>query len=425
MNGCSRRSPGRLALWTLTLTLLLSAPQAAVAEESNKLKVKATTELQLGVLYDDNAALGRRGQFGADQVYDVTSVLGVNSRIQTDLRDTIRFVLTGKLRSEEGRWRQYLRNTDVQLKPSFEFDVSKNLTLTPSLSFKLHRETEEIWGYLEFTPSLSFILYTTKGLVIEGGYDFKATLYDSNELTNTYANVDQLSHLAKLKVKIWAHKKLRLSVKAEVEHQSFGDNIEEKLADIMFLPIEQFEDPNKVAVPWKRKDLFVRGELSALFLAHKYVGIAIGYNVEYDHSNIDAFDAFSHGPRLAAVLATKKHEAFVEGRLSFYDFMHFRFDTRYEDTRKDLKLEAFGSYAYKITDAWKVGLKVTFLSNFSNDALTNADGSFRFDPRHSRSYSRYQGTRIEAMLSYTWDTQTGEAPKKPEPRIPGTIMAQR
>jgi len=421
----SRRFPGRLALLTLTLTLLLGAPRPAFAKDAKKLKVKASTEFQLGILYDDNAALGRRGQFGADQVYDLTSVLGVNSRIQMDLKKTIRFVLTGKLRSEEGRWRQYLRNTDVQLKPTFEFDASKNLTLTPSVNFKLHRETEDIWGYLELTPSLSFILYTKVGLVLEGGYDFTATAYDSDELTNTYANIDRLSHLAKLKVKIWPSKKLRLSVKAEVEYQTFGDNIEEKLGDIMFLPIEEFEDPNKVAVPWKRKDLFVRGELDALLLAHKYVGIALGYKVEIDWSNIDAFDTFSHGPRLAAVLATKRHEAFIEGRLSFYDFRHFRFDTRYSDTRKDIKLEAFGSYAYTITDGLKVGLKVTFLSNFSNDALLNADGSFRFDPRHSRSYSRYQGTRIEAMLSYTWDTQTGDAPKKPEPRIPGTIMAQR
>jgi hypothetical protein len=73
-------------------------------------------------------------------------------------------------------------------------------------------------------------------------------------------------------------------------------------------------------------------------------------------------------------------------------------------------------------------LKVTFLSNFSNDARKDDNGVPFFDPRHSRSYSRYQGTRIELTTTFLWDTQSGAAvvaPPKPEPRLPGTIMARR
>ncbi len=388
-------------------------------------KTKARTELSVGVLYDDNAALGRRGQFGADQVYDVTSILGVDSRLQTDIRKTLRFVLTGKLRAEEARWRQYLRNTDVSLKPAFELDLGANMILTPSVNFKLHRETEEIWGYLEVAPSLLFMLYTKVGLIFEASYDFTATRYDSDELTNTYANVSRLSHLGKLRLKIWQTPKIRWSIKLEAEHQTFDDNIEEKLAHIMFASIDEFENPDLVVDPYERKDLFLRAELELLFLARKDLAFALGYRFEWDMSNLDPFNNRSHGPRVAVVFSRGIHQVFGDARVSIYDFYDFRYDTRFSNTRKDLKLEGFAAYQVTINEVLKLGAKVTFLSNFSNDASDDENGVPTFDSRHSRSYSRYQGTRIELMVTYLWDTQKGTAPPAPKPELPGTIMAQR
>lgn len=390
-------------------------------------KTKVRTELSLGVLYDDNAALGRRGQFGADQVYDVTSILGIDSRLQTDIRKTLRFVLTAKLRSEEGRWRQYLRNTDVSVKPALEVDLGDNMTLTPSVSLKLHRESEEIWGYLEAAPSLLFILYTKVGLVFEASYDFMATSYDSDALTNTYANTDRFSHLAKVRFKVWQTQKIRWGVKVEAEHQTFDDNIEEKLAHIMFAPIDDFEDPDLEVDPYKRKDLFLRADLEFLMVARKDFAFALSYRFEWDKSNLDPFNSWSHGPRLALVFSRGIHQIYGEARVSFYDFFDFRYDTRFADTRRDIKLEGFATYQVTFMDVLKVGAKVTFLSNFSNDSQKDEAGVPYFDPRHSRSYSRYQGTRIELMVTYIWDTQKGAAAPapKPEPRLPGTIMAQR
>jgi hypothetical protein len=396
-------------------------------QKPHVVKTKVRTELSVGVLYDDNAALGRRGQFGADQVYDVTSILGVDSRLQTDIRRTVRFVLTGKLRAEEARWRQYLRNTDISVKPALELDLSANMTLTPSVNFKLHRETEEIWGYLEVAPSLLFMVYTKVGLIFEASYDFTATRYDSDELTNTYANVNRLSHLAKLRLKIWQTQRIRWGVKLEAEHQTFDNNIEEKLAHIMFAPIDDFENPDLVVDPYDRKDVFLRAELEFLFLARKDFAVALGYRFEWDMSNLDPFNNRSHGPRLALVFSRGIHQVFGEARLSMVDFYDFRYDTRFSNTRKDLKLEGFATYQITINEVIKLGAKVTFLSNFSNDARDDDNGVPFFDPRHSRSYSRYQGTRIELMFTYLWDTQKGAAPPAPtpEPKLPGTIMAQR
>ncbi len=390
-------------------------------------KTRIRTELSLGVLYDDNAALGRRGQFGAEQVYDVTSVLGLSSRLQTDLKRSLRFVLTGKLRSEEGRWRQYLRNTEVSLNPALEWDLGSSMTLTPSVNFKLHREVEEIWGYLEVAPSLAFILYTKRGLILEASYELTATSYDSDELTNTYANTDRFSHLARLRLKLWQTQKIRWGVKLEAEHQTFDDNIDTKLADILFAPIEQFEDPDLVAVPYKRKDLFLRAELELLLLAHKDFALALGYRFEFDDSNLQAYNSYAHGPRLALVFSRGIHQVYGEARVSFYDFYQFRYDTRFSNTRKDLKLEGFATYQVSPFKWLKLGAKVTFLSNFSNDARKDAAGVPYFDPRHSRSYSRYQGTRIELLSTFIWDTSSGVAlaPRKREPELPGTIMARR
>lgn len=415
-----RRSKHPTGLVRIGLFLLLVAPPAARAETN------ASLELSLGALFDNNAALGRRGQFGAEAVVDLASVVGAVGSLSTDLGSRARFQLFGKLRSEEGRWRDYLRNTEVTLKPGVEIDLTALSTLRPEVSFKLRREVEEIWGYLEVAPSLTYTLHTKLGLLFEVSYQHKATLYDSEALTNTYANVDRLSHLGRIQARIWQSQFLRFGLKAEVEHQTWDDNLAEKLARIMFVPIEAYTNPDAVAVPEERKDVILRGELELLGIAWKGLGLALGYRTEYDHSTLDAFKSIAHGPRLAAVFSHGRHEAFLEARLSLYDFYRFRYDVRYAGTRKDLKTEVFAAYLVTLSKGWKAGAKATFLRNDSNDAATFPDGSFRFDPSLSRSYSLYQGTRIEAFVSYTWETSSGKAPPpKDKDEVPGEILAGR
>ncbi len=414
--------PARLFLCSLLgLAVLGSAPAWAETDVS--------TELTLGALFDNNAALGRRGQFGADAVVDVTSVVGARTDLVTTLGKRARFTLFGKLRSEEGRWRQYLRNTELTLKPGFDIDLTKMMTLRPELSFKLHREVEEIWGYLEVKPGLTYTLHTKRGVILEAGYNFTASIYDSHALTNTYANVDKLAHLGTLALKIWQTQFVRWQIKGEVEHQTYDHNLDFKLARIMFAPIEEYNDPDvdERVVPRDRKDLIARGELEFLTVPWKFFGLAVGYRFEFDNSNLDAFQSISHGPRLAAVFRMGRHEAFLEGRVTFYDFYRFRFDVRYQDTRKDMKTELFAAYQFAITKSLKIGLKATFLRNDSNDAATFPDGTYRFNPDLSRSYSLYQGTRIEAYLTYRWNTSAGKTPppKKKDDEVPGTILADR
>lgn len=412
---------GRVAPCVFGLCLLLAAPVANA--ETN-----ASTELFLGVLFDNNAALGRRGQFGADPVVDLTSVVGATGNIVTDLGKRTRFLLYGKLRAEEGRWRQYLRNTEVTLKPGFEFDLTKMMTLRPEVNFKLRREVQEVWGYLEVTPSLTYTLHTRVGILFEASYEFKATMYDSDLLTNTYANVDRMSHVGRLDMKIWQSQFIRWQVKAEAEHQTYDDNLDFKLTRIMFAPIEEYTDPDvdDRTEPYKRKDLILRGEFEFLAVPWKYLGIAVGYRFEFDNSNLEAFQSISHGPRVAVIFNLGRHEAFLEGRVTFYDFYEFRYDVRYSDTRQDMKTELFAAYQVAVTKALKLGVKATFLRNDSNDATTFPDGSFRFNPDLSRSYSLYQGTRIEAYLTYRWDTNRGRVPPpKKKDDVPGTILAAR
>ncbi|MDY0000750.1 MAG: hypothetical protein RBU30_05605 [Polyangia bacterium] len=418
--------PGGPGLSGTLVKLVLSSLVFFGLVSSARAETNASLELALGALFDNNAALGRRGQFGAEAVVDIASVVGVVGSLSTDLGSRARFQLFGKLRSEEGRWRDYLRNTEVTLKPGVEIDLTSLSTLRPEVSFKLRREVEEIWGYLEVAPSLNYTLHTKLGLLFEVSYEHKATLYDSDALTNTYANVDRLSHLGRLRARIWQSQFLRFGAKAEVEHQTWDGNLGEKLARIMFLPIESYTDPDAKAEPGKRKDVILRGELELLGVAWKGLGIAFGYRAEYDHSTLDAFKSVAHGPRLAAVFSHGRHEAFLEARLSFYDFFRFRYDVRYADTRKDLKTEVFAAYQVSLAKGLKLGAKATFLRNDSNDASTYPDGRFRFDPSLSRSYSLYQGTRIEAFLSYTWETSADKpAPPKDKDEVPGTILAGR
>lgn len=404
----------RAALGTLLIGLIggLSVSPAARAE------TKARTELTLGVLFDDNAALGRRGLFGAEPVVDVTSVLQGTGQVETGLGKGVSFTFTGKLRSEEARWRSFLRNTEVSAKPGLEIAFKEHYALRPELSFKVKRELEAQWDFVEVAPSLEFTAHTTFGLIIDAGYSFTATLYDSKELTNTYVNVDRLSHLAKLQAKIWQTQYLRWKLHAEVEHQSFADNIGPRLGKIAFLPLEEYTNPDAVFTAKRRADLFVRGEGELLFVPAKFLAVAVGYKVDSAWSDIHPFTNVSHGPRLALGFAYGRHEAYAEARFTMYDFRDFQFDVRFADTRKDIRLEGYAAYAITLGKSWKLGLKASFQRNDSNDWK-------HFDPRLTRSYSLYQGTRVEGNVSYTWETRSGTpAPEKPD-EIPGTIQARR
>lgn len=408
----------RLLQTIALLGLLIAAPTAARADAAKQKITDLELELMAGVLFDNNAALGRRGLFNAAKIQDVTSVFVVRSSLRTDLHAKVRFLLTGKLRVEEGRWQQFLRNTELSAKPTLEFDLGKSVTIAPSVNFKLRHEVESLWSYVEVAPGLLFRAYTRFGVIFEASYDFTATSYDHDEDTVTYANVDRLSHKGKLQAKIWQTKKLRYTVKAEVEHQRYDDNIGESLALIAFTPIEQFGNPDVVPEIGTRRDLYLRAELEVLFIPLKYFAFAVSYQVEWDNSNLDPYRNWNHGPRVAVLFARKKHEAFVEARLTLSDFYDFRFDTRYINTRQDLRAEGFAGYQYSFKGGWKVGAKLTFKSSHSNDADKFDDGSYRFNALHSRSFSRYDGFRAEAFLSYTWDVDN-KKPAKPAPASPG------
>ena len=380
-------------------------------------------EIETGFRFDNNAFLDRRGQFGAEAVAHLVGIVGFTGELTLNPKKWFSFGFSTEVVSEElridlneGKTTDELRKTSVKLSPSLTFTPVKEFkaTITPALD--ITRESEQAWSFIQIQPTADLVWTTRFGLQAELSYAFTGKFFDSGEDTETYANVGMLGHRTELTLKLWIWKFLRTRLTGGFERQIYEDNIGILLGRIVFLPIDQYENPNATFTPEKRKDFAVRGEGEVLGVPFKWGAVAVGYRYEEILSNFDPFTYRGHGPRLAIAFTMKGHEAYVEGKLTWKHGYRFRFDTRYQDKKKDFKVDLYAAYGWKIKDWVRVDLSYSFLRNDSNDAA-------RFEFGHSRSYSLYQRSKIELTATFMFDFSWSKQAKKPD--IPGVQLAEK
>ena len=383
----------------------------------------AELSARTGLRFDNNAFLDRRGQYGADAVSHLVGLLGVSGTFQTQFTGWLAFTLDTNVETEElridldeGSVTNELRKTTYNLDPVLAFTIHEDLEISLKPSMRIVRESNHAWSFLQASPSLEFSYVTPFELFATLNYTFTGKFFDTDEPTNTYGNVDMKSHRGDLSLRYWPAPRLRARLNAGIEHQEYGKNIGESLGRIVFLPIEEFGNPDAAFTPTRRTDRKIDGELEIMVVPFEWGLVAAGYRFEDVSSGFDTFTYRGHGPRLALAGLYKGHEAYVEGKLTFNDFHDFRFDTRFNDTRKDYSLDLYAVYGWSIRPWVKVNLIYSFVRNDSNDAAYFTYGN-------SRSYSLYQRSRVELALTFRTDfIQEPEVPAPPD--IPGTILAE-
>ncbi len=403
----------------LPLVLLTASVPVRAGEPGSK---SVTLEAESGLRYDDNVFVDRRGQFGAAPVAHLVGLLSgrasgtVSVRRWLDLSLDVD-VATEELRfdlSEPGRTDD-LRKTTTSFEPGLEFHGENLYLVSVTVPITVVRENQAEWSFFQVGPRLGGTYYGPRGLILDGAYTFTGKFFDLDDPSETYGNIDLMSHRAELSLKWWFHKLFRLQLTSSYEYQTYDDNIGVLLARILFLPISEYENPDAVPEPVERRDHRVEAELEGLVVPFEWGALALGYRYEQDWSNLDAFTYVGHGPRLALAFKHGRHEGFAQVKLTLKDFYDFRFDTRYLDTRKDYKIDAYVVYGFRIASWVRMDVRYSFLRNDSNDADHFAFG-------HSRSYSRYQRNKIELTFTFSTDVlQTGH--QGPADELPGTLMA--
>ena len=381
-------------------------------------------EALTGLRFDNNAFVDRRGQFGAEAVTHIVGLVNLSSIFNAQLTKWLEFSLDSSVEMEELRidteeksLTDDLRKTSVGVDPALVFKPLTDLEISIKPSLQIVRESDKTWSFLQSSPSIEAAYITPCGLHASLSYTFTSKFFDSDAPTDTYGNVDMNSHRGELSLKFWPLKMFRLRLGASIDHQTYDKNIGENLGRIVFLPIEQFENPNAEYTTKKRSDWNIQSEAEVLYVPFSWGLVAGGYRYEEVSSQFDPFTYRGHGPRLAMAALYKGHEVYLEGKLTFKDFYDFRFDTRFDDTRKDYKLDLYAAYGYVVRPWVRLDLIYSFLRNDSNDAQY-------FEFGHSRSYSLYQRSKIELSATFKFDfLHKPEESKRPD--IPGTIIARK
>ncbi len=397
---------------------LVSVP--AFGSDNDRTASISVTE---GVRFDNNAFVDRRGQFGADAVPHLVNLLSSEGNLTLNLKRWLTFDLDTELSTEELRFDLLeKKRTDDLRKTSSRLDTT--LTFTPLTGFdialthglQISREAQHEWSFLQTSPSLTLSYTVPAGLVFQVLYAYTGKFFDSTAPTETYGNIDMQSHRSEMTVKWWMARPVRLRLTASFDYQIYDHNVGDLLGRILFVPIDQYENPRAEYSPFDRKDKVVKSEMELLGVPFTWGAVAATYRYEEGWSNLDTFTYRGHGPGLAIAFKYKGHEIFAQAKLTFKDFYRFRFDTRYSDTRKDYKIDVYAKYGYVIRDWVRVDLLYSFFRNDSNDAK-------HFSFGHSRSYSRYQRSKVELTATFSFDF-VHQSHAAPTQDVPGELMAK-
>lgn len=339
------------------------------------------TEISLGALLDDNAFLGRRGQIIAGPELDVVNLVGLRHESGYRVDRGLRVVGVGSANFAVVRLQEPLRGADFLLRLSVERALGNTARVVPEVAVASHLDATVPFSFFAVRPALRAELPPLGGLLTDLRYELSSQDFTGDAPRLTFANLDNTSHRGEARLRHWLGDAFRLALTYRVDVFSFSSNLspDPRLAAFVGLP----PDIGRV-------DLVnvLQPELTVLF--DTFI-VTLGYRLEDNRSNSDAFTFVGHrGIASAYWEPSDSHILFGELRVGRADFYRFRFDSRYRDTRADLRLDAAASYRFVIDDHLYLQGRYSFLSNDSNDALD-------FNPATSLSFSTFRQNRIEVL----------------------------
>lgn len=373
------RLPG-VRLLTVAVTLALATPARADDAWENK------GEAGAGVEINDNALLGRRGQFVLERITDVALVLHARDESAYQLDPETRLVGIAQLISYPLRTERELRNAEGLADVSVERALGGG-RLMPGLVAIYHLEDESEWSFWSLAPRIQYELPPIYGVLATAGYRYTRQDFATDLPRRTFANVDNTSHRGELNVRLWPRSNVRVGAIYTLERLEFSPDLDYSIQSVAaFVGLPQGESRRDVTNAVQPEVAWVRDGLV----------LGLGYRFEDSHSNSDAFTYISH--RAVAIAywePCKGHSLFVDARYGPYGFFRFHFDPRFVDTRHDTRLDVVANYRYVVSSHLYAQARYTRVRNVSNDSV-------EFDPITSLSFSTFAQNRIELSVLGTF-----------------------
>lgn len=386
----------RLAIATV---LFASSALAATHDLSKGLDLTAAARMDLR--YDDNALLGRRGQFldapGAPlgREDDVAAVQAVELEIARRLWRSSRLVLGSRFELARLRQTDELAGYDAGANLGFEQRFGPGAEIAPTVGLLYHRE-EPQWSHRTLEPGLRARYTLPSGLLAELRYrftrqDFAGSADGTAEPKNSYANVDFRGHRAEIDLRQWFLHWLRLNIVGDFQAAEYAGNLNTNLADYAGLEAGT-----------ERSDVGAGATGAAAVLPWETLLLSVGSRYEVNRSNSDAFTFWAvHGLASALWTLHRGHALYADLDYGRYEFPDEQFDRRFTNTRLDLRRDVSAVYRFEPIEPLRVEIALRRIDNVSNDCAA-------FDPRrdafglpvYSRSYSCYGRTRVEASVRW-------------------------
>lgn len=380
------------------LTLFCRAAVFAAERELTR-ELALTLGAELTTTYDDNALLGRRGQFldsaSGAQKTDVAGLLSLdlnaNARVAKRHRVTLASWFTGGwLRQTEK-----LAGFDFAAAVGFETTLAPGAEIVPELRFANHGESTD-WTYRIFQPGLRARFTFRSGLMLLLRYQYSTQEFAKFEsgaaaAKTSYGNIDLKSHVIELDLRIWQGRKVRWNLALDFQALEFAGNLALNLSDYAHL------QPGKI-----RADQGIGATLALALVPSARWFISLGSRGEWNQSNSSAFTfRAAHALAEARWTFVDRHSFYAQADVGWYDFYLERFDTRFTNTRSDARAGLTAAYRFQVTTDLRVELVYRRQSASSNDC--EAFDPERDDqglPVYSRSYSCFARNRGEVSVRY-------------------------
>jgi hypothetical protein len=337
----------------------------------------------VGASVNDNALLGRRGQFVGQKVTDYANVVRLRHESGYRIAHNTRLVGIGEAVILGLRSREELRSADVLVDLSLEQGVGDTARIIPELAAVYHPEASTDWSFWLVRPSLRAELPPLAGLLTDLRYEFSWQDFSGDAPRLTFGNLDNRGHRGEVRLRYWLRDDWRLAVTYRIDVFTFSGNLLWSGA-----PLAAF-----VGLPegTERQDITNTVQPEISYVAGGSLVLTLGYRFEDSRSNSAAFTYRAHRAIGAGYWEiTDRHILFAEVRYGRYDFHSFQFDSRYRNTRSDFRLDVAANYRFVLNDRFYLQARYGLLSNDSNDSID-------FNPGTSLSFSTFSQNRFELL----------------------------
>lgn len=284
--------------------------------------------------------------------------------------------------------------TDSRMREqSIYFQLNNNFSKITTLNISTEIKSDnfyqnDILNFYNANANLFLRQYLVYNLILELEYGFIKTDFYNVDRNNVvaYSLISKLGNSFKGKLKYWVFPTVRLSTQFLMSLVPYKSTSSPYLIDL-----------SRLSAGEKRKDIFSAGKIDAAYvLPISDILLDVGYVLELNKSNSSYYRYTSNNVVFDIIWNIGERQQFLsQMKYGLYDYYDRQFDTRYQNTREDVRLYFTFSHSYRLTGNLRMITRYGLISNDSNDSID-------FNSVTSRSYASFNKNDISTTLNFTY-----------------------